>query len=236
MMNQRMNMIKKKQLVKRLVKIRLVNYMSFQAGSKVTVINPVMVIISTLLEEAHETEWPDINIPGLPEINFNDIIDLVLGLIAPILDAMTNCGGAPDVNGFCDDMWLTATPDNMIFQGSHSGMITALNEFLHNKQEGLPSLLWPALLLIFSTLQEQGIIGPDTPPPTLDQCADLVEQLLNSLDIPPLIDLENGSFGFFKGTNATKSWWKINSGKYDMNHYNEVLEFNGMSKLPDSWW
>merc|ERR1711970_680805 len=125
-------------------------------------------------------------------------------------------------------MWLTATPDNMIFQGSHSGMIKALNAFLHDKSTGLPFLLWGALLVLFGALQDQ--LPPGTPPPTIDQCADLVDQLLNSLDIPPLIDLENGTFGFFKGTNATKSWWKINSGKYDMNHYNEVLEFNGMSK------
>jgi len=198
----------------------------------------VMVIISTLLEEAHETEWPDINIPGLPEINFNDIMDIVLQIIAPLLNTLTSCKeGDPDDNGFCDDMWLTATPDNMIFQGSHSGMITALNFFLHSKEDGgLTYYVYNAIKTVFGVLQQQGIIPDTMTPPTPDQCADLVEQLLNSLDIPPLIDLENGSFGFFKGTNATKSWWKINSGKYDMKHYNEVLEFNGMSKLPDSWW
>merc|ERR1712168_1527142 len=86
---------------------------SCRIDTEVTVINPVMVIISTLMEDAHETEWPDnINIPGLPEINFNEIMDTVLALIAPTLNAMTNCEGAPDINGFCDDMWLTATPDN----------------------------------------------------------------------------------------------------------------------------
>jgi len=206
---------------------------SCRIDTKVTVINPVMVIISTLIEDAHETVWPDINIPGIPHINFNDIMDQVLGLIVPILDGLVNCKeGDPDVNGFCDDMWLTATPDNMIFQGSHSGMITSLNAFLHDKQNGLPYFVFAAFFL----LQQQGVLPPNFTPPTLDECADLVDQLLNSLDIPPLIDLENGSFGFFKGTNATKSWWKINSGKYDMTHYNEVLEFNGMSRLPDSWW
>jgi len=51
-----------------------------------------------------------------------------------------------------------------------------------------------------------------------------------------MLNLKEGTFGFFKGTNATKSWWKIDSGKYNMEKYQEVLEFNGNSRLPDNWW
>ena len=64
----------------------------------------------------------------------------------------------------------------------------------------------------------------------------MIHHVLNLAEIPPMIDLEQGKFGFYKGKNATKSWWKINSGRYDMENYNQVLEFDGMTRLPDSWW
>ena len=48
--------------------------------------------------------------------------------------------------------------------------------------------------------------------------------------IPPMISLKEGTFGFFKGTNATKSWWKINNGQYNLDEYQKVLEFNGNSR------
>ena len=45
-----------------------------------------------------------------------------------------------------------------------------------------------------------------------------------------MIDLEAGTFGFFKGTNATQTYGKINSGKYNLDQYQRVLEFNGNSR------
>lgn len=45
-----------------------------------------------------------------------------------------------------------------------------------------------------------------------------------------MISLKDGTFGFFKGTNATKTWWKINSGKYNLDEYQNVLEFNGNTR------
>jgi len=201
--------------------------------TEVTVINPVMVIIGTLVEQAHETEWPDIKIPGTEiEVNFNDYMDQILDLVAGALDGMVTASDCAD-NKFCDDLWLTATPDNMIFQGAHSGIITALNVFLFNEEAGLPKIIADLL----ATLQLIGQIPSDITHPTAAEIAAIMHSLLDALGgIPSLIDLDEGTFGFFKGTNATKSWWKINSGKYDMNHYNEVLEYNGMTRLPDSWW
>ena len=52
----------------------------------------------------------------------------------------------------------------------------------------------------------------------------------DSLPLPPMINLQEGTFGFFKGTNATKSWWKINNGRYNMEQYQDVLEFNGNAR------
>merc|ERR1712142_567662 len=209
---------------------------SCRIDTEVTVINPVMVIISTLVEEAHETVWPDINIPGLPHVNFDEIMDTLLETIGGILNEMVKCEQDAQVElGWCDDMWLTATPDEMIFQGTHSGIITSLNFFLHDTTTGagLPSLIWIALINYSGNHTEQ---LPADKVPSPDEIVNLIDTLLDSLNIPPLIDLEQGSFGFFKGTNATKSWWKINNGKYDMTHFNEVLEYNGMTKLPESWW
>ena len=45
-----------------------------------------------------------------------------------------------------------------------------------------------------------------------------------------MLNLQEGTFGFFKGTNATRTWWKINNGKYNMDEYQQVLEFNGNSR------
>ena len=53
---------------------------------------------------------------------------------------------------------------------------------------------------------------------------------LDNMDLPPMIDLQSGTFGFFKGTNATQTYWKINSGKYNLDQYQRVLEFNGNSR------
>ena len=52
----------------------------------------------------------------------------------------------------------------------------------------------------------------------------------DSLALPPMLSLSEGTFGFFKGTNATKTWWKVNSGRYNMEEYTRVLEFNGNSQ------
>jgi len=64
----------------------------------------------------------------------------------------------------------------------------------------------------------------------------LLKSLIDSANLPPMISLTEGTFGFFKGTNGSKTWWKINNGKYNMDEYTQVLEFNGNSRLPDSWW
>lgn len=57
---------------------------------------------------------------------------------------------------------------------------------------------------------------------------------VDSPAIPPIISLRDGTFGFFKGTNATKTWWKINSGKYNLDEYQNVIEFNGNTRYEHS--
>eukprot|EP00088_Acartia_fossae_P044583 TRINITY_DN4740_c0_g1_i3.p1 TRINITY_DN4740_c0_g1~~TRINITY_DN4740_c0_g1_i3.p1 ORF type:complete len:556 (-),score=84.27 TRINITY_DN4740_c0_g1_i3:103-1743(-) len=56
------------------------------------------------------------------------------------------------------------------------------------------------------------------------------------VDIPDII--ADGKFAFFKGKNGTADlgWYKINSGLYNMNHYQKILEYNGQPSLPESWW
>ena len=192
-----------------------------------------MVIVSTLLENAHETEWPNINIPisNTTSMPLPVIIEAILGLISVPLNALIGCQvNIPDISDYCDDMFLTGTPDNMIFQGTHSGILKALWLWLTDTTLlpglSLPSILFPILDGLFP--QDDYI--------TIDSVAAMIVYLINLAEIPPLIDLEQSTFGFFKGTNATKSWWKINSGKYDLENYNKVLEFDGMTRLPDSWW
>ena len=131
----------------------------------------------------------------------------------------------------CDDLFLTETPDNMIFQGIHSGILKSLWFFLTDatsdfKEYNLPVLVSGLLATQF----------PNDPFITPEAVSNLIITFLNGVGLPPMIDFPSGTFGFFKGTNATKSWWKINSGKYNMDNYNKILEFNGMTKLPNSWW
>jgi len=102
-----------------------------------------------------------------------------------------------------------------VFTGIHSGTIKALYAELLNLVKTLITVAFPD-----SDLVAEEVLG----------------QLLGMVNIPPLIDLEEGTFGFFKGTNASKTWWKINSGKYNLDLYNKVEEFNGNSRLPDNWW
>ena len=55
--------------------------------------------------------------------------------------------------------------------------------------------------------------------------ANWIDQTLAGMGMD-LLDLKHGKFGFFRGpngSNATRSWWKINSGKYQFDLYNQVL-------------
>merc|ERR1711892_1444379 len=156
--------------------------------TEVTVINPVMVIISTLLEDAHEMTWPDINIPGTP-LTIQDAVELILDTIGTTLNLLTLCDNQALVDlGLCDDMWLTATPDNMIFQGTHSGIIKSLNFWLHDIEFeiGLPFLLKP--LLTQACAEAQSIAFCEEPI-TMDKVVEVIDYLLSLVEIPPLIDL-----------------------------------------------
>eukprot|EP00091_Calanus_sinicus_P024124 TRINITY_DN8488_c0_g1_i2.p1 TRINITY_DN8488_c0_g1~~TRINITY_DN8488_c0_g1_i2.p1 ORF type:complete len:376 (+),score=78.35 TRINITY_DN8488_c0_g1_i2:71-1129(+) len=208
--------------------------------TEVTVINPVMVIVSSLLENIHDTEWPDwdIPIPGtdpVTTIKLKDIIETVLTFIHAPLNGLIKCENEIFAN-YCDDMFLTGTPDNMIFQGTDSGVLKALWLWLTDTTV-LPDVFpFPGGSLPTTLLHILQQLAPDDTVITIDSVVELIQYILKLAEVPPLIDLEQGKFGFFKGTNATKSWWKINSGKYDLQNYNKVLEFNGMTRLPDSWW
>jgi len=198
--------------------------------TQVTVINPVFVLVNYLIENIHTIEWPNINIGGLP---ISEIVDNALNLYFGVyLNTYVKCEMEfLQTEQMCDDLFLTETPDNMIFQGIHSGILKSLWFFLTDatsdfKQYNLPVLVSGLLATQF----------PNDPFITPEAVSDLIITFLNGVGLPPMIDFPSGTFGFFKGTNATKSWWKINSGKYNMDNYNKILEFNGMTKLPNSWW
>jgi len=127
---------------------------------------------------------------------------------------------------FCDGLTMTDVPDRMIFTGAHSGILLALHNVLEHIDINIkiPEII-NVLHLPEMELKDINI-------------AAIIDKMLENMGLS-LLDLKHGKFGFFRGpggTNATKTWWKINSGKYQMEFYNKVLEFNGQSKLPDSWW
>ncbi|XP_023349462.1 lysosome membrane protein 2 isoform X2 [Eurytemora carolleeae] len=59
---------------------------------------------------------------------------------------------------------------------------------------------------------------------------------LPPIEIPDII--ADGKFAFFKGKNGTadNGWYKINSGIYDISKYQKIQEYNGLDRLPESWW
>lgn len=107
---------------------------------------------------------------------------------------------------FCDGLTMTDSPNNLIFKGAHSGLLLATHNILQHLN----------LSIIDPFLPEDFDLA--TPVDNL-----LAEQGLN------LIDLKHGKFGFFRGPdgrNDSKTWWKINSGKYQLDLYNTVDSCN----------
>merc|ERR1711892_308721 len=92
----------------------------------------------------------------------------------------------------CDDLFLTGTPDDMVFTGIHSGVIKALYAELLN------------VVTAIANLVENGLGD--------DQGVEILDRLLGMAAVPPMIDLKKGTFGAFMGKNPSKTWWKINSG------------------------
>jgi len=156
---------------------------------------------------------------------------------------VSNCTGADDsfydnvpTECFCDALTMTDTVNNLIFKGAHSGILLALHHVLEHADMG-------ALVPNFNLL--------GTLIPQLKQIIDMISNSLKDVNLATwidqtlegmgmdLLDLKHGKFGFFRGpngSNATRSWWKINSGKYQFDLYNQITEFNGMTRLPENWW
>jgi len=137
---------------------------------------------------------------------------------------------------FCDGLTMTDTVNNLVFKGAHSGLLLALHHVLEHADLGalVPNFdklkllipqLGPIIDLISAQLKEVNL-------------ANWIDQTLAGMGMD-LLDLKHGKFGFFRGpngSNATRSWWKINSGKYQFDLYNQITEFNGMTRLPENWW
>lgn len=232
--------------------------------TNVTVINPVMVLVPYLVDKTLN----DISKSPLGSLRLTrnqSVHDLAVKLFGRVTESL-NGKTASLTADFHDDIVLTGTPDNMIFNGVYSPILAATYDYLvqpsgflfdicleladiiadvcvnmrdpkqpifNGIYNGLPNVTKDIIDQIPDTLTPDfigaillGLIAPQVDIPAL----------LDNLDLPPMIDLQNGTFGFFKGTNATQTYWKINSGKYNLDKYQKVLEFNGNSRLPEGWW
>jgi len=255
-------------------------------NTQVTVINPVIVMIDWALENIVS------DLQGSPIGGF--FIKILGMTVDEFIDSVANDITA-DINTlikrdeFHDDIVITGTPNDMIFEGVESGTLKALNYYLTNQNEDDPGYSFQVKLALglgagLTDLCHLMVLNPEdddyseilallydlssrikVPPliglvvggDTLKDIIDfidttndpnllafiilealptIIDPLLESSAIPPMISLSEGTFGFFKGTNATKTWWKINNGKYNLDEYQNVLEFNGNSRLPEGWW
>jgi len=157
---------------------------------------------------------------------------------------VSNCTGTDDsfydnvpAECFCDGLTMTDTVNNLIFKGAHSGMLLGLHHVLENADL---TALMPNFITI---LQQLFALQPEILA-IIEQflahinLANWIDKTLDGMGMT-LLDLKHGKFGFFRGpngSNATRSWWKINSGKYQFDLYNQITEFNGMTRLPENWW
>merc|ERR1719184_778801 len=139
---------------------------------------------------------------------------------------------------FCDGLTMTDTVNNLVFKGAHSGMLLALHNVLETADL---TALMPNIVPILQMLLPDSLSGII---PVIQQAlaeinlAVWIDETLAGMGMD-LLDLKHGKFGFFRGpngSNATRSWWKINSGKYQFDLYNQIIEFNGMTRLPENWW
>ena len=129
----------------------------------------------------------------------------------PTTPPMGHCDNISDYDNvpaecFCDGLTMTDTPSKMIFSGAHSGVLLALHKVL--SKVDLSIFFIESLKPFFENVN----------------LAVIVDDLLDDMGLN-LIDLKHGKFGFFRGpggSNATRSWWKINSGKYQLSLYNQV--------------
>jgi len=231
-------------------------------SNNVTVINPVMVLLPYLVDKTLD-DISKMPIGSLRVTNNETVYMLAQTLFEKMtsrLNIMTSGAGAR----FPDDVVLTGSPDDMIFNGVKSPILEATYAYL-TEADGLLAdisdiladiildivhdMLTPNTVMnrIYNlldattqaTIQLINTVGFDFVQALLNGL--LVEnvnvtQIIDNLALPPMIDLKAGTFGFFKGTNATQTYWKINSGKYNLDQYQRVLEFNGNSRLPEGWW
>jgi len=137
---------------------------------------------------------------------------------------------------FCDGLTMTDTVNNLIFKGAHSGMLLAVHNVLEHADMGA---LVPNFDILGTLIPQLKFIIDLISPRLKDvDLAAWIDQILAGMGMD-LLDLKHGKFGFFRGpngSNATRSWWKINSGKYQFDLYNQITEFNGMTRLPENWW
>jgi len=139
---------------------------------------------------------------------------------------------------FCDGLTMTDTVNNLVFKGAHSGMLLAVHNVLETADL---TTLMPNIFPILELLLPDSLQGILTALKTSLAKIDLagwIDEMLANMGMD-LLDLKHGKFGFFRGpngTNATRGWWKINSGKYQFDLYNQITEFNGMTRLPENWW
>merc|ERR1712037_1074346 len=126
--------------------------------------------------------------------------------------------------------------NNLIFKGAHSGMLLAVHNVLEHADMGA---LVPNFDILGTLIPQLKFIIDLISPRLKDvDLAAWIDQILAGMGMD-LLDLKHGKFGFFRGpngSNATRSWWKINSGKYQFDLYNQITEFNGMTRLPENWW
>jgi len=228
--------------------------------TNVTVINPVMILLPYLVDKTLDNI--NMTIGSLRVTNNETIYELAETLFGKVTSKLNTMTSGPDAL-FPDDMIFNGVKSPILaatyaYLTEKDGLMTDIGSMLADilqdivrdvfDVDGNPredTTLGQIFPLLPKTIQDLLNVlkflidsGTDMNKFVTDLLATNLDvpAILDTLALPPMIDLKAGTFGFFKGTNATQTYWKINSGKYNLDQYQRVLEFNGNSRLPDGWW
>jgi len=138
---------------------------------------------------------------------------------------------------FTEELFKEVSVAELVFDGYETGLLNILTDL----DEAVIEIVWIILDRQVSR------------PANVEAALDILQPLFDGIDlketyyklkatIESLIDttpqISGGTFGIFKGKNATKmdSYYAINTGEHERHNFMKIMEFNGRERLPDAWW
>ena len=167
-------------------------------------------------------------------------VPLVIGLV----DAILSPKPGSDLEPYGEELFKEIPVKELLFDGYETGLLKALFD-----GENVIFLLLKTLLAMFElppvtnidealTALEKFLLENFQLTVDVKAAYEQIMALLSEVIANPPEQIAGGTFGIFKGKNATKanSYYVINTGKYEKHNFMELEEVNGREELPAEWW